>query len=88
MAKDEVKLKVVELAKPTGTAIKVRELQFKTSTFLGKVWQLRPVDDYHTIMEPRDGTEDLIYLNTFHYSFEIIKDGWGVTCLRITKRGE
>ena len=87
MAKDEVKLKVVELAKPTGTAIKVRELQFQTSTFLGKVWRLHTADDSPAIMEPRDQTEDLIYLNTSHYSFEIIKDDWDITCLRITKRG-
>ena len=88
MAKDEVKLKVVELATPTGTVIKVRELQFKTMPGLfAKPWSLYPAGSSLPIMEPRYNADDLIYLNTRYYRFEIIKDDVGIACLRIIKRG-
>ena len=88
MAKDEVKLKVVALATPTRTAIKVRELQFRPSVFASTTWGLYPGNSSDVIMEPRDNTDDLIYLNTTHYTFEIYEDDLDMTCLRITKRGE
>ena len=83
MSQDEIKLEVV--APPTGTAIKIRELQLRPSKS-GENWALY-CDDGLEIMEPRNNTDDLIFLNTGNYDFEIIKDEWNISCLRITKRG-